>query len=333
MMDRQAWNRCRFVSGSRQGHYESYFQRANHPDRPLAFWIRYTLFSPKGRPADAVGELWAVYFDGEQHRTTAVKKVFPLKACSFTPADKDFHFRIGAAILTQDRLEGRVTSNGHALQWALRYDGEQDPLLLLPRKLYDAGFPKAKALVGTPNAIFSGTLTVDGESIPVDGWQGSQNHNWGSQHTDSYAWGQVAGFDNAPDAFLECSTARLKFGPLWTPAMSLIVLRTEGREFALNSITHALRAQAQFGFFDWQIESQSVEARIALRIHAPRDAFVGLIYDNPPGGAKTCLNSKLATCELTLEEPGRRPRRFIARHRAAFEILTEKADHGVAIAA
>ena len=32
------------------GHYESYYLRGNHPERPLAFWIRYTIFSPAGRP-------------------------------------------------------------------------------------------------------------------------------------------------------------------------------------------------------------------------------------------------------------------------------------------
>ena len=36
--------------GQPQGHYESFFQRANHPTRPLAFWIRYTLFSPHAHP-------------------------------------------------------------------------------------------------------------------------------------------------------------------------------------------------------------------------------------------------------------------------------------------
>ena len=57
--------------GQPQGHYESFFQRANHPTRPLAFWIRYTLFSPQAHPEQARGELWAVFFNGEtgQHRS------------------------------------------------------------------------------------------------------------------------------------------------------------------------------------------------------------------------------------------------------------------------
>ena len=65
---RPYWNRCQFDEQSRKGHYESYFLRANHPTENKAFWIRYTLFSPKGRPADNIGELWVMYFDADQNK-------------------------------------------------------------------------------------------------------------------------------------------------------------------------------------------------------------------------------------------------------------------------
>ena len=61
LIERNAWNRCRYVRHAPGGHYESYFLRANHPERPLAFWIRYTIFSPKGRAGDAVGELHCIF--------------------------------------------------------------------------------------------------------------------------------------------------------------------------------------------------------------------------------------------------------------------------------
>ena len=70
------WTRYHSQPG---GHYESFFQRANHPTRLLAFWIRYTIFSPKGHPEKAVGELWAIYFNGETGHHIAVKKVVPLQ--------------------------------------------------------------------------------------------------------------------------------------------------------------------------------------------------------------------------------------------------------------
>lgn len=330
-MERDAWNRTRFAGGDPGGHYESYFQRANHPERALAFWIRYTVFSPRGRPADAVGELWAIYFDGEQQRITAVKEVVPISECRFAAQGLDV--RIGSASLVDGQLQGRARSNGTTLEWDLRYAGDDPPLLLLPPALYERGLPRAKALVGTPNARFDGGLSVNGEAVDVGGWAGSQNHNWGTRHTDSYAWGQVAGFDDAPRTFLECSTARLKLGPFWTPPMTVLVLRLEDREIRLNSVAQAFRARGVFEFPSWRFESRARGLRVSGTMYAPASLFVGLTYDNPPGGAKTCLNTKLAACELTVEEAGRPPRVLTTKHRAAFEILTERPDHGVPVLA
>ena len=68
MMERAVSNRCRYLEADPGGHYESYFQRATHRERPLAFWVCYAVLCPKGRPVDAVDELWAIYFDGERER-------------------------------------------------------------------------------------------------------------------------------------------------------------------------------------------------------------------------------------------------------------------------
>jgi hypothetical protein len=326
---RDNWNRCRFDAVSRRGHYESYFQRANHPTRSLAFWIRYTIFSPRGDPDGAAGELWAIYFDGEARRITAVQEETSLSNCSFS--DSGLGVRVAGSFLSGDGLEGSAASGNHEMRWSLSYAGAAEPLLLLPRSLYEGRFPQAKALVGTPNAVYEGSLLVDGERIAVDGWTGSQNHNWGSRHTDQYAWGQVAGFDNAPGAFLECSTSRVKLGPLWTPWLTLLVLRLDGREFALNSLPQALRARGRYESFDWFFDSRTREVRIRGRIQAPASSFVGLRYRNPPGGMKTCFNCKIAGCEIVLERRGEEPRTLRTTNRAAFEILTDARDHGSAI--
>lgn len=328
---RDAWNASRFSPGETGGLYESYFLRANHPERPLAFWIRYTVFCPQGRPQDAQGELWAICFDGEAQHIAAVKESLPIADCRFAPDRLDV--RIGDATLNDGSLAGRAASAGHAVSWRLTFAGGGAPLLLLPEAMYAGGFPKAKALVARPNAIFSGTLTVDGQEIPIDDWRGSQNHNWGSRHTDRYAWGQIAGFDNAPDAFLECAAAQVRLGPFWSPRLTLLVLRDGDEEFALNGLLQAARAHGDYRFFEWTIDSRSPQARLHGRIAAPASAFVGLNYLNPPGGSKTCLNSKLAAAEFTLERPGRPPKTFITRSRAAFEILTDRRDHGVRVVA
>ena len=325
---RDQWNGARYEPGSTTGHYESWFLRANDPGGQRAFWIRYTIFAPRGRPADAVGELWAIAFDRTRSRIVAVKQVHPITACTFAPDQLDV--AIGAARLDDGALHGTAASRGHTIEWDLRFGGGQPALLFLSERLYALPFPRAKLLVGRPLARFAGTLTIDGEVLSIDDWVGSQNHNWGSRHTDRYAWGQVAGFDEAPDAFLECSTARLKLGPVWTPPMSPVVLRLGGETLSWNGFTRAIRARGRYAPYEWTLETTGPAGRIAISIAAAPADFVALRYDNPPGGAKICLNSKLARCEVLLNRGGRTT--VLHSSRAAFEILDDTAPPGVQIA-
>jgi hypothetical protein len=313
------WHGARYRPGQSGGHYESWFLRANHPTRSLAFWIRYTIFVPAGRPQDAIGELWAILFDAEQRLIRAAKSELPINACEFAPSVLDV--RIGDARLVAGELRGSARG-AHHIRWDLRYRGGGAPVVFMPERSYEARWPAAKALCTRPQVLFDGVLEVDGGSIDVEGWTGSENHNWGSRHTDTYAWGQVVGFDDAPEAFLECATARLKLGPLWTPPMTVVCLRFDGRDYRLNSRLQTLRAKGAWSDFDWHFDSAAADVRIHGRIHATREDFVSLTYYNPPGGNHTCLNSKIAACEVTLERRGLSAVTLTTRHRAAFEILT-----------
>lgn len=319
--------------GQPEGHYESFFVRANHPARPQAFWIRYTIFSPKGRPQDAIGELWALFFDGERNSHAVAKQEYPISDCNFDTSS--FRVRVGSATLRVGRAEGAIAGKANNLAWELGFEGASRPALLLPLKLYDGGFPKAKSLVSLPMARFNGLLTVDGEKVEIAGWIGSQNHNWGSRHTDLYAWGQVAGFDNEPDSFLEVATVRLRLaGPLWTSPITPLVLRHRQKEYAITGLMQGLRVRGKFGYFSWEFASKTAAAEIAGTISAPREAFIGLKYYNPPGGAKCCLNTKIASCALRLTDRATHTTEVLeTRSRAAFEILTDDDRHGVAISA
>jgi hypothetical protein len=322
------FNATRYQPGQRQGHYESFFQRANHPDLPRAFWIRYTIFSPHERPEEAIGELWAIYFDGETGRHVVAKTEHPIQECAFNT--DTLSVRVGTAELEDGRLSGNAELDDHRLGWDLSFSAGGAPLFFLPEGLYTKALPKAKSLVGHPSAIYRGTLDVDGEVITVDDWVGSQNHNWGSKHTDEYAWGQVAGFDSHPETFFEVATARLKIGPIWTPRMTLMTLRHQGRAIALNSIMQSIRARESYDYFTWTFASEDREFRIEGEISAAREDFVGLTYYNPPGGNKHCLNCKIAKCTLHLTDKATGERTtLVTSHRAAFEILTSDADHGV----
>jgi hypothetical protein len=327
--DRWLLDRAVYEPGQRAGHYESFYQRANHPQRPLAFWIRYTIFAPAGDPSAAIGELWAVVFDGETGRHTVAKEEFPIADCTFDRAG--FGVRIGGSELGPTAVSG----SAGAIGWDLEYAGDAAPVLLLPPKMYTGSLPRAKSLVPLPLARFTGSLAVAGQRIEVDNWIGSQNHNWGSEHTHRYAFGQVAGFDDAPDSFLEVATAQARIaGPLRTPELTTLVLRHDGAEYSLVSVRRALRATASYGYFHWDFRTGDETVRISGRIAATRDAFVGLKYNNPPGGVKHCLNTKIGSAEITVRdrESGRRQTLRTA-NRALFEILTDDTEHGVPLRA
>jgi hypothetical protein len=70
------------------------------------------------------------------------------------------------------------------------------------------------------------------------------------------------------------------------------------------------------------------------QISAPGQAFIGLKYNNPPGGYKYCLNTKVAACKLQLKDKLTGQTEVLeTNHRVAFEILTDDPSHGIPISA
>jgi hypothetical protein len=97
----------------------------------------------------------------------------------------------------------------------------------------------------------------------------------------------------------------------------------------LNTVRLALKGKGAFEFFRWTFANADAGARVSGSIEAAREDFVALRYRNPAGGEKWCLNSKIATCRLQLDHPNGESESLIATRRAAFEILTDRGDHGV----
>ncbi len=323
MRGREAWNAARFRQGAR-GHYESWFQRANHPSEPLAFWIRYTIFHPADSGRAALGELWFILFDRARRRIVTRKAEVPLTDCQFSQGGLDV--RIGDALLNAaGNCEGSIDD----VRWSLTFDSPRPPMLMLPAGLYDRGFPKAKLVTGSPLARFRGHIAIGDHRFDVADWVGSQNHNWGSRHTDRYAWGQVAGFDEAPDVFFEAATAWLDVGPFTTPPLTIASVQIGDTTIQRVGMLQAARSKGEQAGFMWRLTTEGRGVRIHATFEAEPDDFVALRYLNPPGGHKACLNSKLARCTLEVEAPGVPRRRLHTQHRAAFEVLQDAPPPGL----
>ena len=300
-------------------YYESRYVRANHPGRPQALWLRETLLLPVA--GDPVADVWVMVFDPDGDGNRALKQSYPIDAAVYQY--DNWTARIGATSIDDRSAEGVVAGERPA-RWDLRITpGSADAVKLLTDRAYKARVPAAKTTVRHPLAQFDGQVELDGTQLVLDAWTGSVNHNWGTRHTPAYAFGQVCGFDDAPDSSLEIVTARAAIGPVLLPAATLFVFRHEGQEFAVRSMLGSLQTHGRYRPFAWafggRVGEQMIEGEIVVE---PADV-IGLTYTDTDGGSKYCYNSAIATCRMQVAGKAFERRELMATKRAMFEILSD----------
>jgi hypothetical protein len=301
-------------------YYESRYVRANHPELPRALWLRETLLLPTA--GDPVADVWVMVFDPDGAGNRALKQPYPIGAAVYEY--DNWTARIGATSIDDRSAQGVVTGGNRSARWDLRITpGPEDMVRLLTERAYKARIPTAKTTVRHPLAEFDGQVELDDARLVLDGWTGSVNHNWGTRHTPAYAFGQVCGFDDAPDSSLEIVTARAAIGPVLTPAATLFVFRHSGQEFAVRSILGSLQTHGRYQPFSWAFGARVGDRMIEGEIVAPPADVIGLTYTDTHGGSKYCYNSAIATCRIQLAGKAFERTELKATRRAMFEILTD----------
>jgi hypothetical protein len=301
-------------------YYESRFLRANDPELPQAIWLRETLLLPTD--GDPVADVWVMVFDPEGAGNRALKEPYSIDAAHYSY--DEWTARIGAATIDDRSAQGVITGRNRSARWDLRITpGTEEPVKLLTERGYAARFPTAKTMVRHPLAQFDGQLELDDLRVGIDGWTGSVNHNWGTRHTPAYAFGQVCGFDDAPDSSLEIVTARAAIGPVLLPAATLFVFRHAGEEFAVRSIRGSLHTHGRYRPFSWQFGARVGERMIEGEIVTEPNDVIGLTYTDTDGGSKFCYNSAIATCRIQLAGKAFERTELVATRRVMFEILTD----------
>jgi hypothetical protein len=296
-------------------YYESRFVRANHPGRPVALWLRETLLVPTA--GEAVADVWVMVFDPDGAGNRALKVSHPLTEADY--GRDPWTARIAQTAIDDESARGEIAG----ARWHLRITpGGQEAVRLLTDRGYEARFPTAKTTVRHPLARFDGTVELGDAHLALDGWTGSVNHNWGSRHTPSYAYGQICGFDDAPDTTLEIVTARARIGPVGLPAATLFVLRHADQEFAVRSIRGSLTTHGRYQPFSWSFGARAGELMMQGEMTAEPADVIGLTYTDTDGSPKYCYNSALATCRIQLVRSGFERSELVATRRAMFEILT-----------
>jgi hypothetical protein len=286
--------------------YESWFVSARDPVSAQALWIRRTRHRPRQGPESAA--LWCTVVDGEQ-RPAVVKQVF-----ADFPADVD----AGPA-----RFRGQAVLDGRTARWDLAVASGELPLRpLRPPVLYRAPLPRTKLVASVPDGLVTGTLEIDGRDVAVSGWRGTVGHNWGSEHADSWVWLHAAGFDTAPESWLDLVLARIRAGRALLPWTAFGALSLGGTRIPLGGLGRRSQVDARPGRLTATVPLPRGQLQLTVATTAAR--AVQVRYADPKGGSRAVSHHALARVELTLHRPGDRPLTLSTSSGGAYEYGTSQ---------
>lgn len=333
--------RARFAGvAAKAGHYESFYLKACRPDGGRGIWIRHTVHKRPG--AEATGSVWFTLFDREADGPRATKLTVPASGVS-VPAGG--WIRVADAEIGPGRAEGSLAVEPSAgvagaaptvtrAAWSLRFDGDRRPCHYLPADwLYEAPLPRTKFVAPFPDAVFDGTLELDGESIEIAGWPGMIGHNWGTEHAERWIWLEGTGFADAPDTWFDAGAARVKLGRRVSPWVPSGFLSLDGVRHRLGGLGRIRSSRIEETPTGATFLLPGKDIVVHGRVEAPREAFVGWVYADPTpkGGEHHTVNCSVADMELTVEQPGRPARKLTLPGAAAYELGIRETDHGIPI--
>jgi hypothetical protein len=283
--------------------YESYYLCARHPDGTRAVWIRYTVHKAVGGPAN--GSVWCTLFRPDGAR--AVAEAIP----GLTHGD--VWLGMGAAHISPGVARGSVTG----ADWDIGFVGHSEFHHLPFDVLYSAPIPKTKAVSTHPSARFTGTLTLDTDTIDLSGWGGMVGHNWGAQHAERWIWTH-AQFD---EGWLDLILGRVKLAGRITPWVAMGGLSLNGN---IQRIGRAIPGRGVIVRERPDGCEFELPGGIRGEVHAPLSTFVGWRYADPDGSTHDVVNCSIA--ELTIASGGRS-----YTGAATYELGMREQDHGVTI--
>jgi hypothetical protein len=323
----------RFDASAPKPIVESYFLKANDPKRARAIWVRGTIFASAKDPSAAIAEAWAIAFSDDRP-PVAVKQQVPFSRARFSKDGVDVTVGDDLIRMTNEISRGAIATGDRKISWDLTIGGRKESLVHLPaRWMYEGKLPAQKYVSPRLNARASGEVVVDGETWTLDAWPALLGHNWGSKNTPVYVWVHCNAWDGGEDVVFEAMSGKPALGPVMAPKMlSSFYVRHRGVRYDMNGAAVTFAASSDLDVHGdpkkWAFRAHNKLAKIEGEVTCENNRFVGLYYSNPSGPITHCLNSKLATIRLSLGLSGRPP--FEVRStRAAFEIGTHDADHGV----
>jgi hypothetical protein len=296
-------NRMRW-DGKSRNFMEVWYATLNHGPTGAGVWLRYTLTSPASRLGDPYCELWGFVFDPERKQTFAARQRYPIERLQASTENNGAVISVGGASLSEGHLEGEVAgAEGGTLAWSLDFTPAQATYQHIPPALRKR-VERRVSTVCSPNLSvpFTGTVSLDSNTLSFGGEKGCQSHRWGRRHSQTWAWAHCSGFESG-DALFEGVAARTRFGPLPSPTITLLYLENAGEQLVFTEPKWALRARSRYEMPTWAFTAHNEEWRIAGAARSGIDRLVQVRYEDPDGSERYCANSEIS--DLAIEIYGK----------------------------
>ncbi|MHB8691460.1 MAG: hypothetical protein ACYDHH_09465 [Solirubrobacteraceae bacterium] len=273
--------------------YESHFVCAADPAGGRALWVRYTALKRPGAPARPT--VWLTWFDRDLPSPLAMR----VTADEPVAASGD-RFWCSSAL----GAIGPGTARGalEGAEWSLSWEPRAGELPYLPAGwLYDRPIPRSNGASLAPSAVFSGTLSVGGAPVSIDGWDGTVGHNWGSEHAEQWSWLHAGGLGEDGAGWLDLALARVRVARWLTPWIATGGLWLDGvlhRPARRSSVRRSVVG-------DRTSVALALDggAELSLEIDAPAAATVEWDYAAPVGPGRTVRNCSVADARIVVREP------------------------------
>lgn len=332
-------------NGRRLGHYEAYYLILHDPPSGAAWWLRYTLLSP--RPGEPVAEVWGNFFDTRSGSTLALKATHPAARAEFGRAP--FRFAVGDSELTHTSARGRLRGPEGEMEWDLKWRPNEKSFRHLPPMVYHLPGPWARVLSPNLDIRIEGTLRVNRVPYEVRGAPGHQTHHWGPRHAHGWAWGHCALFREAPRVPPEPGGSRrsredpralfegFSVQPMARSPrlLTFLHLRAGGRSYTFNRLADLRRTRSRYDLQGWEFSAERGGTRIEGKVAGSPERMVQLQYTDTDGSPFYCCNTQLASMRLRiLEREGaewKTRRELTAEGTAGFEVAGRERAPGVCL--
>lgn len=275
------------------------------PDTGTGYWFHHELVRPVGGAPYTHG--WAAVYRPDAPPVIDRFGPHPLPGEPPVPADgtvpaQSPGFHCPSAVATARELRGRTDR----LAWDLEVAADSAPLHTFPRLAWKRRLLPAVHAVHQPQARYSGSVRLDGQSLALADAPGADARIAGRGNAHRWAWLHA---DLDDDTVLEVVTA-VSGLPLLRhlPPLVFLRLRTGGRDWPRGDWRSSLgllgvgRFRGRPRLPTWTVHGRAGGRRIAVRVDLPEGRRTEVGYTDPDGGRATCHNSERADVHVHVEQ-------------------------------